>query len=546
VLAMRTLFSHVNDAVIIAEAATGQIVLWNPGAVALFGYAEHAALAMSVDALVPERVASRHIAGRLAYAATGHGRMIDTGLPLELPARRSTGDEITVELSFSPFDFPAQEARPGSYAMAIVRDVTRRSGPLRPDHFLADASAILASSLDFETTLQSVARLAVISLADYCVLDMLQPDGTVRRLAAASADPAREELVQSLLRFPSRLHQEGSIPRALRLGTTQLVANVTYDDMRASAGSEEQLRVIEALGPRSRMAVPLKARGRTLGVLFVALTRAHRTYGLHDVAVLEDLAARCALAIDNALLFRSEQEAREWAEAAVRVRDEFLSIAAHELRTPVAGLRGFARMLTRQFEREGHLDPERGRTALHHIDRQSGRLAGLVNQLLDVSRLETGWLDLNRSDVDLVTLVREAVDGARAMTSQHTFLLDLPETMMASIDALRIEQVISNIVDNAVRYSPAGGVIEVTLQKSRDDAADILVRDHGIGISDTHRESIFQRFYRADPTGMISGMGLGMYISKEIVERHGGRIWAEAPEDGGTRFVVRLPLRDRG
>lgn len=241
-------------------------------------------------------------------------------------------------------------------------------------------------------------------------------------------------------------------------------------------------------------------------------------------------------------LLALEQQARTVAEAASRLRDEFLTVAAHELKTPMTSLRGYAQVTLRRLEREGTLTAERVRTTLEAIDQQTLRLARLVEQLLDVSRIASGRLDLQRQHIDVVGLVRAETDGAQARTDQHTLVLSVSDQpLLAWVDPLRLEQVLTNLLDNAIRYSPEGGLIEVTVSR-HDERVQIAVRDRGLGIPAEQRDHLFDRFYQAHADQHRSGLGLGLFIAKQIVDLHGGTITAAFPEDGGSRFAVSLPL----
>jgi signal transduction histidine kinase len=238
----------------------------------------------------------------------------------------------------------------------------------------------------------------------------------------------------------------------------------------------------------------------------------------------------------------AERAARAQAEAALRLRDEFFSVAAHELKAPITSLRGFAELLLNQFERPEGPDPERVQRTLRTIDRQSVTLARLVGQLLDVARIGAGRLALECEPTDVAALVQRVVAAAQARTQIHTLHVDAPPGLDARIDPLRIEQVLTNLLDNAVKYSPAGGAIEVVLQQLDGATFELSVRDHGLGVEPEKRSRIFERFYQAHEDAFRSGMGLGLYLSRHIVELHGGQIRAEFPDDGGSRFIVRLPF----
>jgi PAS domain S-box-containing protein len=238
-------------------------------------------------------------------------------------------------------------------------------------------------------------------------------------------------------------------------------------------------------------------------------------------------------------------EAVRAAEDAVEQRNQFLAVAAHELKTPITSLRGFAELLRRQYETRGVVDPEHLNRALRVIDQQSSKLTRLVTQLLDTSRLEAGRLVLERRHVDLVPLIERVVAAAGPSSSRHTIELRSSPRAPVFADARRVEQLLMNLLDNAIRFSPEGGLVEVTVTTSPTEVT-IAVRDHGMGVPPEHRERIFDRFYRANEDKSIAGLGLGLYVSREIVARHGGRIDVESPSDGGTLFVVCLPTDANG
>jgi signal transduction histidine kinase len=241
-------------------------------------------------------------------------------------------------------------------------------------------------------------------------------------------------------------------------------------------------------------------------------------------------------------LLQREKKARTDAENAVRQRDEFLSIAAHELRTPITSLRGFTQALLRQFERQGTVDNERLRQSLIRLDQQSVRLTKLTNQLLDISRIETGKLALEYTITDVAALINEVVAVEQSTTANHTLSLTAPIHLPAHLDAIRFEQVATNLIDNAIKYSPAGGPVKIELSE-QDSFIRFAVTDRGIGIPVEHRPKIFERFFQAHENLSVSGMGLGLFISQHIVALHNGRLWAEFPDEGGTRFIVTLPCK---
>lgn len=238
----------------------------------------------------------------------------------------------------------------------------------------------------------------------------------------------------------------------------------------------------------------------------------------------------------NAALRREVAERKRAEEA----RDEFLSVAAHELKTPLTSLRGFAQLISHQLH-DGHVpDPKRLAKALDVIDRQSEKLAVLVSQLLDVSRLQAGRLLLDRRRTDVVGVVRHVLEEAMPRTRGHALRLRAAGRVAATVDPIRLEQVVTNLVDNAIKYSPSGGPVEVRVSR-RAGGVRIAVSDRGIGIPPEHRERIFDRFHQAHQERRLGGMGLGLYISREIVQLHGGTLECEDSSEAGTRMVVIVP-----
>lgn len=237
-----------------------------------------------------------------------------------------------------------------------------------------------------------------------------------------------------------------------------------------------------------------------------------------------------------------EQAARGEAEAAARAREEFLSIAAHELKTPVTGLRASTQLLLRILDRAGTVEPKRLRTSLEGIEHQSAKLARLIAELLDATRIDTGRLTLAPTSTNLSTLVREVVAEARLRSPEHPLELRVTGEVSAVVDPVRIEQILVNLLDNAVKFSPRGEAIQIEVVERSPVEVEITVADHGVGIPPEHRPQLFQRFHQAHVATHAIGLGLGLYISRQIAELHGGSLIAEFPDEGGTRFILRLPL----
>src|SRR5919199_6641670 len=320
---------------------------------------------------------------------------------------------------------------------------------------LAEASHRLASSLDYPTTLRDIANLVVPRLADWCLVDVVQHDGAGQEVVLVHTDPLKEARARELVRRLALLPQP--LFRALQVVHEQ--HSVLYPELPEPTAlvvraDPELEALLKEVGLTSYLRVPLQARGRSIGVLSLVTGDSGRRYDTDDLLLAEELGHRCGLAIDNAWLHQQAQHA-------LSVRNEFLSVAAHELKTPVTSLRGYAQVLLRHFEQGKQVDPTVLQRALHTVDYQSVKLVRLVAQLLDVSRIEAGKLVLEPTLVELVGLVRGLVEAARLVPGKHTLVLRAPAELFARVDALRFEQVVVNLLDNAVKYSPAGTQIDV-------------------------------------------------------------------------------------
>lgn len=411
-------------------------------------------------------------------------------------------------------------------------------------NFLAEATLLLSTSLDYEATLRRIVALTVEHLADWCSIYLIDEAGVGRWVAALAHNEQHQAILNALHeRYPPERIPRTIVSRVLNTGISGLVPVVDDQLLAETARDDEHLRLYRALELRSYIAVPLYMNDQVRGVLACGRTVGQRHYDTADLTLVEELARRAALAIEQARLYRAEREARAAAEAAVRVRDVFFSIAAHELKTPLTALLGQTQLLERRDLREHHLD-ERDRRSISLIIGQGRRLNQLVHTLLDIKRLEHGRFSLEPAPLLLNTLIGHATDELRQTMDRHSLLVELPDDPLVVMgDALRLEQVLQHLVDNGVKYSPGGGPIEVKL--TRDNAyACISVRDRGIGIPPEMRPFIFERFYRAaiNDDRTITGLGIGLYVVKEIITQHGGEISVTGAEGGGTIFTVRLPL----
>lgn len=410
----------------------------------------------------------------------------------------------------------------------------------RVQKFLADATAVLAESLDYGKTTARVSRLAVPILADWCLLDVVEEDGSVRRLEVAHADPAHGTLAADVRRYSAL--PEGNVEhpatRVLLHGSPVLLPEVDEARMRAIAHSEEHFCTIQATGARSVMSVPLLIHRRILGVMTFIAAQSGRRYDEADLAVAQDLARRAAMAIENARLY-------EQARQAIRARDEFLSIASHELKTPLTPLQLQLHTLKEKVNEFAMQDKRPWLvTRLQTIQRQSERLDHLVSELLDVSRIANDRLQLDLEEVDLAAVVREVVADFRSQGGlerpRSDIRVEADGAIVGQWDRMRLEQILVNLLSNALKY---GGGRPVTVAASRErDVAVLMIADRGIGIAAEDHERIFARFERAVSSRHYGGLGLGLYIVREVVQRMGGTIRVASKPGEGATFLVTLPL----
>ncbi len=402
---------------------------------------------------------------------------------------------------------------------------------------LSEVSLALAGSLDYETTLTRVGRLAVPTIADWYLIHLLTPGGEIRALPITHSDPGKDALANKwLLRYPIDPKAEAGVAAVIQRGESELYSQISDEMLQAVAQDDEHLRVMRKLGFRSTIIVPIVARGKTLGAMTLILTKAGRSYGKEDLAVAEDLARRVGMAIDNANLYKE-------AQAAIRVRDEFLSIASHELKTPITPLKIQTQALMRMLRSDAikNVNPDRLERILETSDRQLGRLSKLTDELLDVSRISAGKLVLDVAEFDLTELLTDVVERfSDALANAGCKVIFKPQgPSRVRGDRFRIEQVIVNLLTNAMKYG-SGKPLEITLHQN-GDSVSFSVSDHGIGIGPEDLERIFGRFERAVKGTNISGLGLGLYIVKQIVDAHGGKVQVQSALNEGSTFEVQLP-----
>ncbi len=512
---LSTILRSIGDAVI-ATDARGRVTFLNPIAEQLTGWSHEEARGKALDQV---------------FDLLPHGVLVAKGGRTETP----------IEMSTAPIRDAAGVHRGIVRVFRNVGDEKRRSA--RRD-VLTDVVSALSGSLDYRTTLRRLANILVPRFADWCAIEMVdETTGKSEQLAVAHSDPAKVAFAWELRqKYPPRADAASGVPHVLRTGKPEHFPVIPDEVLVASAIDEEHLRIARELRLHSALIVPLHVRGKTIGAITMVYDAGSgRTYSNEDLEFAQQLADRAATAVDTARLFTQERTAREAADHATRLKDEFLATLSHELRTPLTAILGWSRML------EGdQLPPDRRAKALATIDRNALAMAQLVEDLLDVSRIISGKLRIDAQPTTLAPIVDAAIESMKpaAQAKDIAIRTVLDDATPVYGDARRLQQVVWNLVSNAVKFTPRGGRVDVTVRRD-ESAVELAVTDTGRGIEPDFLPYVFDRFRQADAsfTRAAGGLGLGLAICRHLVELHGGTIEARSEgKDRGASFVIHLPI----
>jgi PAS domain S-box-containing protein len=538
-------------------------------------------------------------------------------------------------------------ARQASQALARSRLYAQEQARRERMTFLAEASELLSSSLDYHRTLRRLTHLAVPGLADWCAIDIAGENGEIERLAVAHQDPEKVRWAYELQeRYPPNPDNLHGVPQVLRSGEPEFFPEIPEEILERAIGDDNELRrIVDELGLRSTICVPLTARGRTLGALTLIAAETHRPFTEVDLELALELARRAAVAVDNARLYGEAEKGanaaqalayvadgvvlldrgrvvRHWNPAAARItgvdeehalgsavdevvpewaaltshvppataggpgerpvtvplvlggrelwvavsavdfgegtvyalrdvtdehalektRSDFVATASHELRTPLAAVYGAVRTLRRD---DVELSDEDRTAFLEMIESESLRLSNIVDQILLAGQLDAGAVELSVAECSPAEIAAGVIESASVHLPEG-ISLDLSADGAPTIvcDENKLRQVLVNLLDNAIKYSPDGGEVGIRLERNGGGCL-IEVVDEGLGIPSSERERIFEKFYRLDPqqTKGVGGSGLGLYICRELVERMDGRLTVDSEPGVGSRFTVSLPGR---
>jgi PAS domain S-box-containing protein len=511
------------DAVICMDALQ-RITFFNKGAEAIFGYTPEEIIGQRIETLIPERYRPNH-ARQVAEFGRSRVHARRMGERREIAGLRKSGEEFAAEAAIS------QVHQGDDVIFAVVlRDVSVRKRFERREQFLAEAGEKLAASFGSSETLNQVARLAVPTMADGCILESRVGTGYLAT-ATAHVVPEIEELLDEISLAGARMPPKGHplVEILQRRSPVLLQPNAAARLLEASS-MPAYLTAVRAMNPQSALFLPLVAREQLIGAL--TLFRVKGGFDGDDLVFAEDLARLTALALDNARL-------HDAVRASLRARDTMLGVVSHDLRNPVAAVR----MLSRTLLRTPADGEQTTRQTMELISQAADQMDALIRDLLDVNRLDTGQLAIEAVPVDPSSLLTDALQTLRPLVDEKNIELDLqiesglPRVMA---DRERIQQTLSNLVGNAIKFSPAGTKI-VVVARRQGESVVIAVLDNGKGIPADQLPRVFDRFWQSSRTDR-QGAGLGLAIAKGIIETHGGRIWIESKPGQGTTASFTLPL----
>ena len=508
-----------------------RIIHFNKGAEEIFGWPTAEVLGQSLNTLLPERFRGHHnqFIDEFARSQEPARRM---GHRREVAGRRRDGTEFPAEASISKLDLPGGRR----VFTAVVRDITERRRAQENERFIVDTSARLSASLGYEEVLQTIAECATPTLADACVVDVIDGARFVRSTAegAAPNDGARATLRAMADGAALTWDSPSPVVDVIRRGRSELVPVIDDAWLEAHEDDPEALSRWRQLGVRSMLVVPLTAGERTLGAVTLLALNGRPPYGTDARVLAEKFASHASLALENARLYREAKRATEG-------RDQVLSVVSHDLRNPLSAVAMCAKVLR---DDKGVMGADERESLLTTIVQSADWMNRLIQDLLDVASIEAGRLSLERGRQFAPALVSQAVRMFDVEASQRRVRLETrapAELPPMLVDASRIVQVLGNLLNNALKFTPDGGRILVGAE-GRGGNVVFSVTDSGPGIPLADQARVFDRYWQSRRSANKRGTGLGLSIAKGIVEAHGGRIWLESAPGNGTTFFFSVPV----
>lgn len=426
------------------------------------------------------------------------------------------------------------------YTTYFTRDITNRVRTENRLKFLNYASQELTATLDTQVALKKISDLIIPEYADWFSIDRLTLDQQVENILVAHIDP---EKIKWALAFreidPVDFDRPQSLGWVLKTGTNVLIPRIDDEMIAAAARNPEHLALLEKLHLRSAITVPMSTKGRIIGAVTFISTKEGSYYDEDDLKFAENFANRIALTLENARLYEAAQEEIEQRRQAEQKKDEFISMASHELKTPLTSLKAYLQLL----ERVGFGSKEVAENYLQKASKGIEKLEVLIGDLLDVSKIEAGKLHVEMGDLNLGEVIESSVEHAMMFSQKHEIIVKGNANVIIYGNKERLDQVLLNLLSNAIKYSPEANKVEITTSV-KEQEVEVAVSDWGIGIPEEKHSRIFEKFFRVeDHSFQFSGLGIGLYISSEIIRRHGGRIGVKKNKEGsGSTFYFVLPI----
>lgn len=478
--------------------------------------------------------------------------IIDTDVGIHLRRAMSERQPVSFE-AYSPERGEWSDLRcypvPSGGLITVWKNVTARRQAEEAQRYLAEASAILGSSLNYEATLASLARLVIPDLADWVRVDMLQDDGTVRLLAVAHIDPEKVRWAQQLAtKYPPKMSDQAGLPNVLRTGKAEIYPDITEEMLASGVADPEYLALLKTVQFRGVIIAPIISSRGTIGAITLVSAESRRHYTANDVALAVELGRRAGIAVENARAHRAEQQARAVAVAAQKAAEEasaaksqFLAIMSHELRTPLNAIAGYVDLMLAEVQ--GPLTEQQA-DALNRVKRSQQALLVLINNVLNFVKVDAGHIELNIVDGPASDIVRGVeplvVPQLEARGLRYNFRCNNGAHVLA--DPEKTQQILLNLISNAIKFTEPGG--EVTLDCDGDHGhVQFEVTDTGTGIPADKQKAIFEPFVQLDRTlsSGHEGVGLGLAISRDLARQMNGKLTVKSELGKGSRFTLTLP-----
>jgi PAS domain S-box-containing protein len=419
----------------------------------------------------------------------------------------------------------------------VTRDITERKRIENEQRFLAEVGSVLASTLDYDDTLENILRLAVRDIADFCIVYIVEESGEVRRLKAISRDSSKGWICDLLLQIPFDQKRPSLIASVLETKHELLIEHLSPEMIESLSQGDEHLQALRAADPKSFMATPFLIHGKLVGAIALLSSGSSRVYGPNDLHLAKELTYRAALAIENARLYREAQRA-------IKTREEVLAIVSHDLKNPLAAVALVAQLLARlSSQADLRLLP----SFANQIQRSVDQMQKLIGDLLDFAKIQSGTFSVEKFREKTTDVILPVIEILKILAEEKRQYLEIEVPMSLpeiDCDSYRMGQVLSNLLGNAIKFTPEGGHVQLKATEEKDGIL-VSISDSGPGITPEQLPRVFERFWQAQGTKQF-GSGLGLSIAKGIIEAHGAKIWAESEVGQGSRFYFTIPLATPG